>query len=232
MNTLFLTLFRPVKAFNQLKTESFSAMSLLMIILLVIINLILMIPVTEKVLQITTASMPLNSDQLEMMAQVSHTMRYVQIFGSIITSIVMFLFYALLLYLLVLISKSKLDFKKALQLIICCYIALAIGSLVNTAFLYMRGIDAIQHIYDITLTGINLLTSTDKVGMTMYVFLSYINLFQLWFVALISIGLTILADMKPVKATIISILFWLVTVLFPVISVYFSQAVLEKAGMM
>ena len=77
MNTLFLTLFRPVKGFNQLKTESFSAMSLILILLLVLINLILMIPVNEAITQITLSSMPIPQNQLDMAGQVAHKMQYI-----------------------------------------------------------------------------------------------------------------------------------------------------------
>ena len=232
MNTLFLTLFRPARAFNQLKAETFSAMSLMIVLLFMIINLILSIPVSEKIFQITTASMSLNPNQSSMISEITYKMRYLQVAGVAIMYLVMFLFYALLLQLAIRISKSRIDYKKALQLLVCCYLVVAIGDLVNTALIYIRGVDMIGHVYDLSLTGLNLLTSIEQVGATGYVFLSSINPFQLWFVVLLCIGLKVLAEMKPVKAIVICILFWLITILFPVLSVYFSQATLEKVGVM
>ena len=214
-----------------MKTESFPIMSLLMIVLLVIINMILMVPITEKVTQLTISSMPIASEQAAMVLSMTHKMRYIQIFGAAFSSVITLLVYALLLFIFVRISKNRIDFSKIFQLITCCYIVVVIGSLVNTALLHMRGIDEIKNMYDITVTGVNVLTSIEQVGVASYVFLSYINPFQLWFVALLSIGLVVVADMKAAKAIVISVLFWLVTVLFPVLTVYFSQAVLAKAGM-
>ena len=51
MNTFFLVLSRPVKTFNELKTvDKFSVMSLLVLLFLMLVNLILLMPVTEKIM--------------------------------------------------------------------------------------------------------------------------------------------------------------------------------------
>ena len=225
MNTFFLTPFRPEKTFGELKTaDKFSAMSLIVLLILMLLNLVLLIPVTEKITLITLSSMSLPEGQMDMMIQTAHTMRYVQIVGSAILYVIMFLFYAFLLYLLVrLADDNKLEYKKALQLVIFSYFIVAIGDLVNTALIFWRGLDAIKTMYDVSLTGLNLLTSVEQIGATRYIILSYITPFQLWFVVLLSIGLKILTDMKWVKAIIISALFWLITILIPVISVFLSQ---------
>ena len=234
MNTLFLALFRPVKAFSKLKTEAFSAFSWVIVLLLMLVNLILNIPVGEKILQITVSEMSLTQYQLDTMAQVAYKMRYLQIAGTLILYIIMFLCYALLLNLLVYLAKAKdkLFYKKALQLLVCCYLIVTIGDLVNTTFIYIRGLDAINSLYEISLTGLNLLTSVEQIGAVGYSFLSYINPFQLWFVVLLSVGLGIFTDMKRMKTIIISVLFWLITIMIPVLFVYFSQATLAKTGVM
>ena len=229
MNTLFFTLFRPVKAFNQLKPEPFSIMSLVVILLLMLLNLILMIPVSEKILQITVSSMSLPQNQIDMMVQVARKMQYLQIAGTGILYIIMFLFYAFLLYLIVRFLK-RIDYKKALQLFVCCYLIIAIGDLVNTAFIYMRGIDTIKNMYDTSLTGLNLLSSVEQIGAVAYTLLSYITPFQLGFVVLLSIGLKIFIDVKYAQSLVISILFWLITILIPVLSVYFSQLTAVQTG--
>jgi len=121
---------------------------------------------------------------------------------------------------------------KVLQLLVYCNLIIVLGDLINTALLYWRGIDNIEHAYDIILTGITHFISIEQVGTTGYVFLNSINLFQLWFVVLLSIGFRILTDIKPVKSIVISIFFWLITILIPVLFVYFSQSTLAKNGAM
>jgi hypothetical protein len=231
MNTFFLTLFSPVKAFNELKaTDKFSAMSVIILLFLILVNLILMIPVTGKITEITMASMPLPEEQAEAALQMVYKMRYLQIVGSLFVYAIIFLLYTLLLYVLVRISKSELTFMKALQLIIYSYIVIVIGDLVNTAVIYARGLDSIQTIYDASLIGANMLVSAESLTMALYTFLNCINPFQIWFVVLLIIGLKVLTEMKSAKAVIICIIFWLITVAFPVASAYFSQTMMAKAG--
>ena len=229
---MFLMLFNPVKASNQLKTESFSVMSFIVVLFLMLVNLILMIPINEKILQLTVSSMSLPQDQLDIMVDVTHRLRYLQVAGTIIMYLVMFLFYAFLLYLIIRISKIRLDYKKVLQLLVCSYLVVAIGDLVNTTFIYIRGLDAIENMYDIFLTGLNSLTSVEQAGVTGYVFLGYINPFRLWYLILLSIGLKTIAEIQYVKSLIISLIFWLITILIPVLSVYFSELAMARSGIM
>ena len=233
MNTFFLALFRPEKTFYALKTEEkFSAMSLIILLLLILVNLILTIPITAKITEITFSSMSLPENQIETMTQITYKMRYLQVIGLGILYLIMLLFYALLLYIFVLILKDRLAYKSALQLIVYSYFIVAVGDLVNTALIYLRGVDSIKSMYDTSLVGINLLTSVEKVGPVWYAFLSYFTPFQLWFVILLSIGLKIFTGMKYIKSVIISVLFWLITILIPVLSVYFSELTIAKSGVM
>ncbi|GHT79919.1 hypothetical protein AGMMS50262_23990 [Bacteroidia bacterium] len=47
---------------------------------------------------------------------------------------------------------------------------------------------------------------------------------------MLSIGLKVFTDMRYAKALIISGLFWLITILIPVIAVYVSQLTIERSG--
>ncbi|MDR1181366.1 MAG: YIP1 family protein [Bacteroidales bacterium] len=233
MNTFFLALFRPVKAFNEVKlADKFSAMSLIILLFLMLSNLILLIPATVKINTITFSSISLPEDQLDTITRVAYKMRYLQAAGTTILYLIMSLFCALLLYVFVRIAKEMLTYKSALQLFMYSYFIVTIGDLVNTALLYIRGLDAIKSVYDTSLTGLNLLTSMERVGITEYVFLSYITPFQVWFVVLLCIGLKIFTNMNTVKSVVISVLFWFITILIPTLSVCFSELTMEKSGIM
>lgn len=233
MKTFFLALIHPTKAFRKVKASgTFSTMSLIVVLFLMLVNLILMIPINEKITTITFSSMPLPENQLDTMIQVTHKMRYLQVAGVEILYVIMFLFYAILLYLLVRMTKNRLVYKSALQLIIYSYFIVTVGDLVNTTLLYMRGLDAITNIYENSLIGLNLLTSADQVGVTFYTFLCYFTPFQLIFIILLSIGVKVVTEIKYVKSLIITVLFWFVIVLIPTLSVYFSQRTIEQSGIM
>lgn len=226
MNTLFLAIFQPVETFRKAKTTDFSVMSMIVLLFLMLVNLILMIPITEKVTALTFSTSSLSEDQIETITQIVYEMRYLQIVGIEISYILMLLFYGLLLYLFVSLAKGKLKYKKALQLIIYSYLIIIIGDLVNTAILYIRGLDAITNAYENSFLGLNILTSVEQVGVTVYVFLSYITPFQLAFVILLSIGVKVFTKINSLKSLTISVLIWIISIILPTLSVYFSQSTL------
>jgi hypothetical protein len=151
--------------------------------------------------------------------------------GFVMYAILLFV-YPLILFVIARIFKTQLSYSKALRLIIYCFIALVIGDLVNTALVYFSGINQIESMYDAMLTGANRLTSVESAGTALYLFLSCINPFQLWFVVLLLIGLKLFTDSGWTKSLIVCLIYWLIVTLFPVISTYFSQVVMANNGLM
>jgi len=146
-------------------------------------------------------------------------------------AIILFL-QALILFVIALLFKAQLNYTKALRLIIYCFIVLVIGDLVNTALIYFKGIDMIENMYSVMLTGANVLTTVEKAGVALYVFLSYINPFQIWFVVLLTIGIKIFTDFAWGKSFVICIIFWLIITLFPVTTTTISQIAMAHRGLM
>ena len=233
MDTLLNIIVNPVKAFNQLKTEEkFPVMAFIVLLTLVLIHLILMAPVSAKLTDIVLSGMSMPDKQKDMAIEMTHKLRYLSMIGGFIMYVIILFLQALVLFVVALIFKAQLNYTKALRLIIYCFIVLVIGDLVNTALIYFKGIDTIENMYSIMLTGANVLTSVDKAGVAIYVFLSYINPFQIWFVVLLTIGIKIFTDFAWGKSFTICIIFWLIITLFPVMSTWFSQAVMANRGLM
>ncbi len=233
MNTLFSTLLRPAKTFNEIKTAGkFPTTSLIIVLFLMLLNLILMVPIMEKITSLTFSTMNIPENQRETISQVAYKMRYLQAFGSFIMYALTIFFYALLLYAIGALAKAKLKYKEALTLITLSTFVIVLGDLINTGILYIRSLDAITNPYEIVSTGINMLTSVDQVGPTLYTFLGYINPFQIAFIILLSVGLKMFTDIKYAKAFSIAFLLWIITILIPTMSVYFSQLTLAKSGIL
>jgi hypothetical protein len=233
MNTLFDIIVSPVKTFNQLKTEEkFPVVPFVILLVLALVTAILMVPVNAKVIELTMSKMSLPEKQMDMAIQMAHTMRYLSVIGGIIMYAGMLFLQALILFVIALLFKTQLGYIKALRLIIYCSIVLIIGELVNVVLVYFKGVDNIENMYGIMLTGANLLTSVESAGSALYLFLSYINPFQLWFVVLLALGIKLFTDSGWAKPIAICIIYWLIVTLFPVISAYFSQAAMASKGLM
>lgn len=224
MNAFIKVLFCPMRTFRETKVAiNFPTMSFIVILVFMLFNLILMIPITEKVNSFTFSMMKIAEEQKDMLMQVTHKMRYLQVVGSEIFYIAMFIFYALLLCLFVRVINIKLKFKKSMQLVVYSYFIVVIGDIVNTVILYMRGIEAIKNPYDISMLGINLFTSVDQVGATIYSLLAYFNPFQLLFIVLLTIGIKTYTGKAAYKCLFIAVFFWSITILIPTLTVYYSQ---------
>ena len=235
MNVILQVLFSPRKAFGELKqANKFPAMALIILLSLLAVNLILMVPITSKIttLMLSRSSMPIPEEQLERSLNMLYNLRYLQVIGGVFSSAISLFLLALLLYIITLIAKPALDYVKSFTIVVYSYFALLIGGLVNTGILYFKGMDAITNPFEIAFTGLNVFTTMEKAGGGLYTFLSLVNPFQLWFVILLCIGLKAFTEIKFTKALIISILFWLITVIFPVASIIFSEATMQRAGIM
>ena len=234
MNTILQVLYSPFQAFRKLKSrQKFPWMGLAVLLIIVTINNILMIPVTTKVLELTysTMNLPISDEQIEFTMQFMYKMRYLQVAGGVFSYLFILIIYTLIIWIFTKIAKQTIPFQKVLELVIHCCMVIALGSLVNCFALYGKGIETIENIYEISLIGLNALTSVESAGIYLYTFLSSLTPFYVWFIALLTIGLAILADMKYLKAFIISFIFWIILVAYSVASVFFANAVLHNRGL-
>jgi Yip1 domain. len=233
MNLIFQTLFNPVSAFNELKRENkFPGMTLVILLLLSAVNLILMVPITSKVMSITMSSMPLPEAQLDATMAMMHKLRYLMVLGGVFSYAVMLFIYPLIFYIITVVAKPAVSYMKSFTLIVYSYFALLIGEFVNTGILFMRGLDKITSPFEVMFTGLNVFTKLEDVGAGIYMLLCLINPFQIWFVILLSIGLKVFADIKFLKASLICIIFWLILLIYPVASAIFSEITMNKVGLM
>ena len=157
-------------------------------------------------------------------------MRYLTAAGTVFSHLTIVALYTLVFWGLVRISKTSFSFLNAFKLMIHSYFVLVLGQLSDTLILYYQGIENINSIYEISLTGLNVFTSVERVGATMYSFLMSINPFYIWFVGLLTVGLTVFTGMKTQKAFIISFIFWMLLIMYTVATIYFSQVVIQRSG--
>ena len=233
MNLIFKALFSPVSAFNDIKRENkFPGLALVILLLLIAVNLILMVPITSKATAAMMSTMPIPEAQLDAMLSMTHKLRYLMVIGGVFTMVIMLFIQALIIYIITVIAKPAISYMKVFTLFVYSYFALLIGDFTNTVILYMRGLDKITSPYELSFTGLNVLTTLEESGAAIYALLILINPFYIWFVALLSIGLKVFADIKYTKAFIISIIFWLIIVIYNVASAVFAEMTMSKAGLM
>lgn len=233
MKEFILILINPKKCYKSFKTTSFSwGKGLLLLLLLSVIVQILFFPINKVVMNHSDFLSKMPADKIEMMKAIQEKMKYIGLLTSSILFMIKMFFYTLVLWLLSLLSKKKVNFLQVLSLVIISFFVVVLGDIVNVGILYFQGIDKITSEYGIYKTGLNIFFDIKSTGPILYAMLRYFNPFQIWFVILLIIGLKSVAEIKIPKATIIILFFWLIIVFIPVFMVYIGEIVKHKTGLM
>jgi hypothetical protein len=161
--------------------------------------------------------------------QIEQTLEAMEKFGflGIISTPVVVLITALLVggisYLLVSLLAEEGSFKKYFTLMLYANIVVAIGQLVGTVLTRMKGVEGIRSIQDATAQfGPALLASPEE--KILYPVLSSLDVFYIWFYALLGAGLVSVFRMSVRNAVLVIIPVWLLQVLFALLGSRFSGA--------
>jgi hypothetical protein len=172
------------------------------------------------------------AESIAMMKATHEKMKFVGVVTSSIFFIIKMFFYSLVLWLLTFMGKKDIKYIQILSLFVIAFFIVILGDIANTAIIYFQGIDKITSEYSIYKTGLNILFDVKSIGPVIYSMFTYINPFQIWFIVLLIIGLNRLFEIEISKATLIILIFWLITVAIPVTVVYFTEIVKIKAASM
>lgn len=224
MKNISKKFFKPIVYLADMRSlNKFSCWSLIILLLLKLVNSILSIPINDRVMVGTISSMHIPEEQVDAMSQIAHKMRYLQIIGSELSFVLVLLFNSFLIFIITKLLKNRIEYKKSLQLLVYSYYILAIGDLVNTFYLYFNGLNNINNVGDVLLRGANMFVSVESVGITLYTLLSYVNPFQILFCIFLYIGVKVLSGMQGIKSFIVILIFWLITIIVPTLSVFMSE---------
>lgn len=202
---------------------SFPAFAFMLLIVMILANAFLCIPINEIIVKHTFSSMNIPPDNMNMMLEISYKTRYLQAISNGIVQIGQIFFFPLFIYILGKVLREKITYKMCLIIYLYSYFIVQAGDIINTILLYVKGIENIHQVYEINLMGLNRMFSFQSLGPVMYTLLTYINPFQLFSVLIIYLGLKNMLNIKPAKAIAMSGIFWIITILFPLLSVYYSE---------
>lgn len=187
------------------------------LLLLMVFNTILSIPITQRVSEVMFSSMNLPIEQMDMMAAMAEKINYISIVTTLFTGSVYIFFSTLILHLLCKIFHVAITYWSVMTIFIVAALFSTIDEIINTVITLIKGLEQIGSQYDLYHTGLNILTSVEKIGIAGYMFLSHINILQLLFVIALTIGLKIVGHISKRKAAIIAIIFWLLLIVFIIV---------------
>ena len=140
---------------------------------------------------------------------------------------------ALLYFLCVLLeAPGELRYRGVFSVVVYSEMILLFMSIVNVLVLYAKGIGSVQHITDLqAVVGLDFLLKNKMSNLPLYTFLSSINVFTIWYLVTLTIGISVLTGYRKLKSALIVTGVWLLGVAFQLAMSAISSASLFHVGM-
>jgi len=191
----------------------------------------IMIPFTQKIMEkIFTAKM---SDE-NMQETLSTIARYRMFFLLLvpIPLLIKWFFIGLLLYLgAILFDAQENNFRTVYAVVVHTELILLLMEVINLLILHIKGVEAINNITDLkTIIGLEYFLSDKSQNIPLAALLNQFNVFSVWYVATLSIGMSVVCQLKKWKSAILVFCVWLIGVGFQYAFTLLSENMLHMMG--
>lgn len=115
------------------------------------------------------------------------------------------------LYLLGFLFRSEMKFKPIFSLLAHANIILIVSSLVNILILFIKGPESVQHPLDLNVIGLHILFDFESMNHSLYYFFSLINVFEIWYLVVLFMGLELIFELDRAKSAAIIGVYWLIS---------------------
>jgi hypothetical protein len=124
---------------------------------------------------------------------------------------------ALLYFSAIILGATELRFKQVYAALVFSEMILVLMGVINILLLYIKGIESIQNITDLqAIVGLDYFLSDKAADPPLFTFLNSVNIFNIWYVATLSIGLSVITGFSKLKSAVLVSAVWLLGVGFQV----------------
>lgn len=169
--------------------------------------------ISPFIIQAQIVSMP-SDMSLQQIENALKFMKRFQIIGIALSPLLLILKFLIISVVLWLIVQffTEVDFKRIFSVVVHCGIITFLGSILSFIILKLRGFQSIKSAVDIQVSlGLDIFLRNSDINLPFKAFLSNINVFSIWWIVLISLGISIAAKISRTKAIVIAIFFWLLS---------------------
>ncbi|MFQ6084389.1 MAG: YIP1 family protein [Candidatus Aminicenantia bacterium] len=201
-------IFSPTKAFKKINRKP---KWLIVFLTIGVGTMIISYLTLPFVVQVATLSIPpdISPNEAENVLNTMKPMRVIGIFLSPLFLLIGFLIIAVILWLIVQLF-SEVDFKRIFSIVVHCGIITFLGSVLTLIILQLRGLRSIKSAADVQVSlGLDIFLRNPDLSLAFKTFLSNINVFSIWWIVLITLGISITSKISKTKSAFIAIFFWL-----------------------
>ena len=131
---------------------------------------------------------------------------------------------AVLYFTSILIGAEQAKFKTFYAVTVYSELILVLMGIVNILLLHIKGIDNLQHITDLqAIIGLDYFLSDKTTNIPLFTFLNSINIFSIWYIATLTLGVSIGTNFSRLKSALLVSTVWLLGLGFQVALVEISS---------
>jgi len=197
--------FSPSKVFNEINKTPFWLIAYIFIAIGTIFIRLLYFPFLKQIFLISWSP-----ELAKPIAQSAKSFTIISAALSPLYLILKFFIIAIILWIIVQLFTLEINFKKIFSLVVHCGIITFLGSVLTLLILHLRGLDSIKNSADIQVSlGTDLFLGNLDLSLPLKVFLSNINLFSIWWIVLLTLGISIISKISRTKSSFIAVFLWL-----------------------
>jgi hypothetical protein len=211
--TLINILASPRESFVEIKVQPRWGFPFFFMSILAIGVAFLTAPFSRELLRVSLSAV-LDEENLEQSLSMMEKSQYLVAFFVPGVLLLKWTAIATVLYLLSSIfGTQEQKFKECFVVVVYSEIILILMGVFSVLLLHLKGFDSLHHLTDLQpIIGLDVLMSDKASDLPLFTFLNSVNLFNIWYVAVLSIGFSIMTDFSKVKSALLVTTVWLLGV--------------------
>ncbi len=190
----------PTEVFQNIKITPKWLITFIIIAIVSIVCGYLLLPFMQKILE-QTLSAKMDEEQAQ---QALSTMKIFQILGlllAVVPLLIKWLFVASLMYFgAILFNAQQINYKSVFSVVVLSELILLLMGIINLLVLYIKGAESVNTITDLnTIIGLDYFLADRSHNIPLYTVLSSFNIFSVWYAAVLTIGISIVAGISKAE---------------------------------
>lgn len=203
---IFSVIFSPAETMLKVKERPRWQLPFTILCVLVIIHAWLQDPILQQLMQYGAEVTSKQEEQLQVFNAV---FKYLMIIVAPIILLITLFLSSGFIYLAIIFSTSEAKFRDIFSAITVIHIIKIIEQYISVMIVYIKGINTVTSQLDLPSFGFNVFFNMETIGKLPYIILSKITIFEVWYITLLTISISILFNFSKLKSTTISVTFWL-----------------------
>lgn len=214
----------PSDAFTSLKQQPRWFIAFIVIGSFTILIAFLLHPFSQHLMH-SLLSVQYEDHEIERILNTAQRFTYIgYIFNPVILLLRWLIVAALLYFIAVLLNAENLTYKSIYASVVYAEIVFVVMGILNVIVLYFKGVDTVTHpIHLQAIAGMDILMRNPTDNMPLFIFLNNINIFSVWYLVILKIGLSIMTRFSKLKSALIVTFVWLLTVIYQVVIATISE---------